>query len=385
MALAVIEGASTVLVSASVATTVVLRLTVTDDDGAMDSCMSTVRFTAPPVLACPSAPIVAPTRQPLVLDVPTTDDTRVVDFQWMGLSWPATESGITFTSVVRETATFVPGTPGRYRVRYAATDSDGLTSECLIDVMATPTPPTLTCPTEVSTAPMRPVSVTVMAVDDGPLTDFTWALSLDGSSVEMQRTTGPMATVTPMIAGRHDLDVSVRDSDGNVQSCRIALLAVSDDGLRVEVLWDSDGTDMDTHLLNPTATRWFNGDDCYYGNCGRGLAWEPPGTENDPFLDIDDRNGFGPENINIEEATPGTYRVGVHAFSGNAGVTVRIYCGGSRVDPVLELGPTRLSSNQFWRVADVSIVSAFDCSITPLVNAAGAPDVNTRESANMRR
>jgi hypothetical protein len=137
---------------------------------------------------------------------------------------------------------------------------------------------------------------------------------------------------------------------------------------------------MDTHVLEPGGTTWTIEDDCNFRNCQGGavLDWGVPGvTIDDPHLDIDDTNGFGPENINIDRPVPGVYRVGVHAWGGAANVTVRIYCGGSTTEPRQSFGPVMISSSpqdQFWRIADVAI-DGTSCTITPLADATGRPDV----------
>jgi hypothetical protein len=117
------------------------------------------------------------------------------------------------------------------------------------------------------------------------------------------------------------------------------------------------------------------------------LDWGGPGTADDPHLDIDDTNGFGPENTNIDEPANGTYRVGVHAFSGSGNVTVRIYCGGDRTTPIAEIGPVAIGTGarQFWRVADVDITGPALCTVTELVGADGTPNITTQTDARANR
>lgn len=353
----------------------------TDTDGNTTRCMHVIRVIAPPIIDCPSEPFTGPTRQPLDIVLGVTDDTSVVGHDWQGLSWPPDDTGVEIVSTDGPSLTMIPNRRGEYRLRYTATDTDGLSSSCEVTVIGTPTPPTLTCPMEVLTRPLTPTAVEAMAVDDGTLSGWRWQLvgqpmgSAAGAPSPANR---PATTFTPDIAGTYTLQVSVRDDDGNTASCTTNVLAVNDQGLRVEMFWDTDGTDMDTHLLSPRATEWTNGEDCHFRNCiGGGLSWGPGGADDDPRLDIDNTTGFGPENINIDEPENGTFRVGVHAWRGRGNVTVRIYCGGDRMNPELTLGPTRVTDGDLWKVADV-LIDGLDCTITPLVDGAGRPLVINR-------
>ena len=362
-------GQPTTTVLGRTAQTSQMRLTVTDTDGAEDSCIATVRTTAPPVLQCPAA-IEAPTRQPLNLFVPGRDDTRIVRHVWRGVLWPADDVGVEFTNMAANRATMIPNRRGIYQVNYTATDDDGLSSSCVIDIIATPTPPTLTCPGELSGAPLSPISIEASAIDDGEVVRWDWELSRtpDGSNAGPPTTGRPTSTFTPDVAGRYEVILTATDDDGMQDQCVIPVLAVSDQGLRIEVSWDT-ATDMDTHLLRPTGVEWDEEpDDCYYAN--RTPDWGGPGTDDDPRLDIDDTDGFGPENINIDVPVDGIYRAGVLAFRGVANVTMRIYCGGSRLDPALTVGPVRIQNRELWRVADIEI-DGINCEIEELFNPDG--------------
>ena len=80
---------------------------------------------------------------------------------------------------------------------------------------------------------------------------------------------------------------------------------------------------------------------------------EPTEDGGDPSLDIDDREGFGPENINIDVAVPGEYLVGVDYFTPEGtpiGNTIRIYLYGQLyAEFYRELVP-----NEFWEVAIIN-------------------------------
>jgi uncharacterized protein YfaP (DUF2135 family) len=69
--------------------------------------------------------------------------------------------------------------------------------------------------------------------------------------------------------------------------------------LRVLLSWDSDGTDLDLHLVTP------DGEHCYYGN--RRL-------KSGAALDIDVTTGYGPEIISVPSPRKGTYMVYVNYY-----------------------------------------------------------------------
>lgn len=123
------------------------------------------------------------------------------------------------------------------------------------------------------------------------------------------------------------------------------------DGLHVELTWrtpgDPDetdtggtasysaGSDVDLHLLHPSAERYFDGTfDCYWQNMQP--EWGHSGPLDNPMLDRDDTDGAGPEVISVESPEALTYRVGVHYWNdwgyGEAFATVRVYWRGVLLD-----------------------------------------------------
>jgi hypothetical protein len=251
-----------------------------------------------------------------------------------------------------------------------------------VTVIAEPTPPDAICPATVDTRPLSTVTIEGSGVDDGTIVAAGWSLRSEpvgAASSPPSPADSPRATFRPLLAGEYTLELFVRDDDGNVATCTTLVRAIATEGLRIEVFWNTDGTDMDTHLMRPgpDSMRWFSENDCFYANCqGGGLGWPPDGSEDDPSLDIDDTNGFGPENINIMSPVDGTYRVAIDAFRGAANTTVRIYCGGSTTEPRQTFGPVFIDSgpNDLWRVADVTISGA-SCTITDLRTADGRPNI----------
>jgi hypothetical protein len=290
--------------------------------------------------------------------------------------------------------TIIPDRVGEYVVVFTAFDIEGLSASCMYVIQATPTPPDAVCPATVETTPLTTVSVTASGIDDGRIVSVRWRLlTRPPGSAAAAPAPATMATTrfTPDVAGDYTLEVTVTDDSGDTATCIVLVRALATEGLRVEMSWDTEASDMDTHLLHPMGTGWFDEMlDCYFSNCdvstGRELEWFMPGVDDNPHLDLDDTSGLGPENINIDRPVPGTYRVGIHAYSGTGThrVTVRIYCGGSTTMPRRTFGPAPLTDDQFWRVADVQITAGGGCSITDL-SGAGGFDINSAEDARSRR
>ena len=114
--------------------------------------------------------------------------------------------------------------------------------------------------------------------------------------------------------------------------------------------WDTTGTDVDLHILREGGSLFaLDGSDVYY--FVPNPDWGEPGvTEDNPFFDIDDQDGFGPETINLRVAPPGRYEVWAHYFSGPADratrATVEIFLDGVSVSTDTQ----RLECTQAWRV-----------------------------------
>ncbi len=359
----------------------VLTLTAVDADGATSSCSVMVHVATPPEVVCPSMPVTGPTRRPLTVSASATDDGTVVSTTWELTNRPA-DSAATISPTSGTSTTITPDKRGQYELTFTATDDDGETSSCTVTVIGLPSPPDAICPPYVDTVPLGTATVVAMAVDDGAIVQTRWrsVSRPPGSRAGDPLPYDALTTVVPTdLAGEYPIELSVVDDDGNLATCRTVVRAVATEGLRVEVFWDTDGTDMDTHVMRPGGTTWVGDDDCNFRNCQGGalLEWGAPGDADNPHLDIDDTDGFGPENVNIDRPVPGTYRVAIHAWRGGGRTTVRIYCGGSTTEPRQSFGPIMISSepqDQLWRVADVAI-DGTSCTITSLFDASGRPDV----------
>jgi len=101
----------------------------------------------------------------------------------------------------------------------------------------------------------------------------------------------------PYTFGPGSNNVEVRSPNGNVVS-RIqfyeAYSGMTQARLRVMLSWDTDGTDLDLHVVTP------DGEHCFYGN--RVLA-------NGGALDVDVTTGYGPEIFATPAPLHGTYLI----------------------------------------------------------------------------
>ncbi len=366
-----------------------VQLNVWDQGNLSDTCQTVVHSRVQvPTAICPEDQD-WPTRTPLPLHGDFQDDGYIVRWAWRVVSHNAdTDPDLAPTD--EQDTTFEALRVGEYVIRLTVEDDNGLTDECQFTITTTPTPPDAICPGDIQTAPLVPVQWTADAIDDGSITSVQWEMISQptGSSAASPSPTDQLTTgFTPDIVGTYVMRLTVTDDQGNSDSCEFNVDAFGE-GLRVVAYWNppenpSDHSDVDLHLLHPNATAWAEGAgayDCYYANCQvpTVLEWDVPTYRPDnPRLDLDDTNGYGPENINIDEPVTGhTYTVGVHYYSNNgssstAEVYVKIYCGEIDLTPVWETGPFTLhgdnspEDNDFWKVADVTW-NGYTCTVSPI-------------------
>lgn len=164
------------------------------------------------------------------------------------------------------------------------------------------------------------------------------------------------------VVGTFEVRLTVTDDDGMVSTndARLQLNAVPTEGLHVQLTWDVGQNDIDMHLLR-NGGEYCSQDDCYYANCKATSSnrpnWDGASTSyGDPSLDVDDLSGFGPENINIDIPVDGTYRIGIHFFSGSTDtfVTAKIFLNGALRE---EYTREFTEDDDFWAVADVQFAN----------------------------
>jgi uncharacterized protein YfaP (DUF2135 family) len=106
----------------------------------------------------------------------------------------------------------------------------------------------------------------------------------------------------PYAFGRGSNSVEVRSPDRD-QSKRVQFYDSNtfktQARVRVVLSWDSDGTDLDLHVITP------DGQHCFYGN---------PVISNGGALDVDVTTGYGPEIFSLPQPLKGTYHVYVNYY-----------------------------------------------------------------------
>jgi hypothetical protein len=124
--------------------------------------------------------------------------------------------------------------------------------------------------------------------------------------------------------------------------------AIPPKNVHVELIWDTGNSDLDLHLVQGGAQPFELPGDCTY--CNKNPDWNEAGGADDPLLALDDRTGYGPENINMDSPGNGDYVVWVHYFDDKGGgdsiATVRIWINGSMEWE----GSALLGQRDMWRV-----------------------------------
>lgn len=124
--------------------------------------------------------------------------------------------------------------------------------------------------------------------------------------------------------------------------------AIPPKNVHVELIWDTGNSDLDLHLVQGDSTPFSLPGDCNY--CNPSPDWGNSGGADDPLLALDNRTGYGPENINMDSPYNGDYVVYVHYFDDKGGgdsvATVRVWINGAMEWE----GSALLTKRDMWRV-----------------------------------
>lgn len=199
-------------------------------------------------------------------------------------------------------------------------------------------------------------------------------------------TASPTSQFFVDLAGTYVVELRVRDNLGlDSIACDnpavVTIVAKPDQAVHVQLVWDTPndpdqtdggGADLDLHLVHPSAENWFSAPfDCHFANPVPDWG-QLENPADDPSLDIDDINGAGPENINLDlpentNVLGAPYLIGVHYYNsrdrvtgfdyGPSFATVRVFINGelSWDGPEDAEGPREMeAADHFWDVAQIT-------------------------------
>ena len=179
--------------------------------------------------------------------------------------------------------------------------------------------------------------------------DASTAFSFNSSGVERRG----LDVVGTFVVG---LTVVDDQGMGSINRARVTISTSPSDALHVQLTWEDSSSDIDLHLVRDPGPIFDMYNDCYYLNCQAGqadLGWGAP--DQNPHLDIDDVDGFGPENTTIRAPAAGHYDIGIHYYAPHGApldipCTVKVYVHG-----VLRAEYRRhlYACNAYWTVARV--------------------------------
>jgi len=167
------------------------------------------------------------------------------------------------------------------------------------------------------------------------------------------------STQVELISGSNSITVTATDINGQTGNDTVTVNAnIQSYAIEAELTWDTNGTDLDGHLIAPSYAMWDSFGDCYFGNMNP--DWDnsgngtPDGSPGDPSLDVDNTWGYGPEYI-VLAAPPfnGIYQYKVHYYADNghgpSTATVKIWINN---DLVFQ-GNKTMSNDEVWDCASI--------------------------------
>ena len=263
--------------------------------------------------------------------------------------------------------TYSPISEGVSQAEYVVMNNDPLQANAVLKVMGMAS--ANQCPTAVAKGRLSSSSQWQQTLDLAPLDTvmldgsqssdkesrdlkYYWSIQkAPADSTSKIASDGAQASFFLDLAGKYELCLNVEDSAG-MMSCNtdcVTITATPRETIHVQLVWhtptdqiegDDDGTDLDLHFMTLPSGVWGdygtaslnNGTDACFLN--QTPAWSVAGYPNEmPSLDRDDKDGEGPENINLDKPAPCRwYAIGVHYYYDNAFgescATVRVFVDG---------------------------------------------------------
>lgn len=169
------------------------------------------------------------------------------------------------------------------------------------------------------------------------IVDYAWSIVKrpDGSMSQAQPTADPKkARFWIDVSGDYTIELKVTDQRGMSGVADFDFAAVPWQAVHVEMTWDKADTDVDLHLVSfDEGGQFFQKPyDCYFDDPDPDWG-ETAYPGDDPSLDRDDTDGYGPEHVSLAKPLDAHhYKVVAHYYDdrghGSTNVTVRIYLSG---------------------------------------------------------
>lgn len=216
---------------------------------------------------------------------------------------------------------------------------------------------------------------------DGSVEAYEWSIvsSPEGTTTELRPLSSDpendaLRQFFIPLSGRYEFLLRVYDDLG-FPDCdtpaTVTVISIPDETIHIELTWnnpldndqsDDQGSDVDLHFVK-VGHNWFDQTfDTYYAN--QAPTWSPEL----PSLDIDDTDGAGPENIQMDNPLDCQwYAIGVHYFErqfGTAYATIRVYVDTEQiaeivnrplqdVDDFWDVGRLHWPSGQFFAIDEI--------------------------------
>jgi uncharacterized protein YfaP (DUF2135 family) len=208
---------------------------------------------------------------------------------------------------------------------------------------------TITSPASGTQTANNQTVVSATVVNNEPTVTLTRAgFAVNGVIQESAFSGSTFNTTAVLKTGDNSIIAGVADTNGQIyQSTPITVKSTAlNNTYHARISWDKNDTDVDLHFS------WSGGSECYYSN--KTPTWVSAATS--PRLDVDNRSGYGPENITIGGLPgAGTFKIFVRYYSdhgkGPTTVSAAIYENG-----VAKFSGTRtLSTGENWTLMEFTI------------------------------
>jgi uncharacterized protein YfaP (DUF2135 family) len=134
-------------------------------------------------------------------------------------------------------------------------------------------------------------------------------VNANGTVFTLPVTDGRFARNVVLAPGENAFRVTARNTAGRGSDDVLLNARVEAKDVRVTVIWDTPGTDVDLWVTDP------DGELCKYNHAQTKLGGS---------LDTDETDGFGPEVFTLARAKAGSYSVRVHYYSGGPPTRARV-------------------------------------------------------------